>query len=132
MSGKGSAPRPIPDYKTYESNWDLIFKGKKEMTWNMVEMDVLRWSEARGIIPNSTSKAQLKKAYEEMDELSAAIDTRNIVGIIDGLGDVLVCLINVAALEDLDLTGCLKAAYAEIKDRKGYMNADGIFVKEPT
>lgn len=102
------------------------------MTWNMVELDVIRWSEARGIIPNSTSKAQLIKAYEELDELSKAIDLRDSAGIIDGLGDVLVCLINVAALEDLDLTRCLKAAYAEIKDRKGYMNADGIFVKEPT
>ena len=100
------------------------------MTWNIIELDVIRWSEARGIIPNSTSAAQLKKAYEEMAELSEAIETRNKEGIIDGLGDVLVCLINVAALEDLDLTRCLKAAYEEIKDRKGYMNKDGIFVKE--
>lgn len=102
------------------------------MTWNIAELDVIRWSEARGIIPNSTSKAQLIKAYEEMDELSSAIDNRDTAGIIDGLGDVLVCLINVAALEDLDLTRCLKAAYEEIKDRKGYMSSDGIFVKEQT
>lgn len=100
------------------------------MTWNIVELDVIRWSEARGIIPNSTSAAQLKKAYEEMDELSEAISNRDNARIVDGIGDVLVCLINVAALEDLDLTRCLKAAYQEIKDRKGYMNKDGIFVKE--
>ena len=100
------------------------------MTWNIVELDVIRWSEARGIIPNSTSKAQLKKAYEEMGELSEAIEAGNRAGIIDGIGDVLVCLINVAALEDLDLTRCLKAAYEEIKDRKGYMGADGIFHKD--
>ena len=50
--------------------------------------------------------------------------------IIDGLGDVVVCLINIAALEDLDLTACLKSAYEQIKDRKGYMNKDGIFVKQ--
>ena len=100
------------------------------MTWNIVELDVIRWSEARGIIPNSTSMAQLKKAFEEMYELSAAIDNRDTAGIIDGLGDVLVCLINVAALEDLDLTQCLKSAYQEIKDRKGYMNSQGIFVKD--
>jgi hypothetical protein len=30
----------------------------------------------------------------------------------------------------LDLTQCLKAAYEQIKDRKGYMNEHGIFVKE--
>ena len=27
--GKGSAPRPIPDRKRFEENWDKIF-GKKE------------------------------------------------------------------------------------------------------
>lgn len=100
------------------------------MTWNIVEMDVIRWSEARGIIPNSTSFAQYKKAQEEMLELQTAIVDRDRAGIIDGLGDVLVCLINVAALEDVSLTDCLDAAYQEIKDRRGYMNKDGIFVKE--
>lgn len=100
------------------------------MSWNMVELDVIRWSEDRKIIPNSTSLAQYKKAQEEMAELGAALECRDRDQIIDGLGDVLVCLINVAALEDLDLTQCLRAAYEQIKDRKGTMNADGIFVKE--
>jgi NTP pyrophosphatase (non-canonical NTP hydrolase) len=100
------------------------------MSWAFTELEVIRWSEARGIIPNSTSLAQLSKAYEEMEELENAINLRDKPGIIDGLGDVLVCLINVAALEDLDLTRCLEAAYNEIKDRKGHMNKEGIFVKD--
>ncbi len=29
MSGKGSAPRPIPDYDKYSDNYDLIFRKKK-------------------------------------------------------------------------------------------------------
>jgi uncharacterized protein YabN with tetrapyrrole methylase and pyrophosphatase domain len=101
------------------------------MSWNLIELDVIRWSEARGIIPNSTSVAQYRKAQEEMHELHTALINRNRADIIDGLGDVLVCLINVAALENVDLTHCLKSAYDEIKDRKGHMNAGGIFVKEP-
>lgn len=101
------------------------------MSWNQIEMDVIRWSEERGIIPNSTSVAQYRKAQEEMHELHAAIINRDRAGIIDGLGDVLVCLINVAALENVDLTHCLASAYNEIKDRKGHLNAGGIFVKEP-
>ena len=101
------------------------------MSWNIIEMDVIRWSEERGIIPNSTSVAQYRKAQEEMHELHTALINRNRADIIDGLGDVLVCLINVAALENVDLTHCLKSAYDEIKDRKGHMNAGGIFVKEP-
>lgn len=28
--GKGSAPRPIPDRKKFEENWDRIFKPKKD------------------------------------------------------------------------------------------------------
>jgi hypothetical protein len=30
MSGKGSKPRPIPNPKKYEENWDRIFGKKKE------------------------------------------------------------------------------------------------------
>jgi uncharacterized protein YabN with tetrapyrrole methylase and pyrophosphatase domain len=101
------------------------------LSWNIIEMDVIRWSEERGIIPNSTSVAQYRKAQEEMHELHTALINRNRADIIDGLGDVLVCLINVACLENVDLTHCLQTAYNEIKDRKGHMNAGGIFVKEP-
>ena len=28
--GKGSAPRPIPDRKKFEDNWDRIFKKKEQ------------------------------------------------------------------------------------------------------
>lgn len=28
--GKGSSPRPIPDYKEYEKNWDRIFGRDKD------------------------------------------------------------------------------------------------------
>lgn len=100
------------------------------MTWNITEMDVIRWSEKRGIIENSDSKTQLLKAFSEMGELADAINKKDRPGIIDGLGDVLVCLINVATIEDLDLTRCLKSAYNEIKDRTGYLNKDGVFIKD--
>jgi uncharacterized protein YabN with tetrapyrrole methylase and pyrophosphatase domain len=100
------------------------------MSWSMTELKVIRWSEERGIIPNSTSLSQWHKAQEEMNELQTAITNRDRPGIIDGLGDVLVCLINVAALEDVSLTDCLAHAYGEIKNRKGFLGKDGIFVKE--
>jgi len=100
------------------------------LSWNETEMDVIRWSEARGIIPNSTSIAQYRKAQEEIHELHTALIERDRRGIIDGVGDVLVCLINICALENITMTSCLKFAYEEIKDRKGHMNAGGIFVKQ--
>ena len=99
------------------------------MSWNVTELDVIRWAEARGIVANSDSKTQLLKAVSEMGELADAIIKRDRPAIVDGIGDVLVCLIVVGALEDIDLTKCLEAAYSEIKDRKGYLNKDGVFVK---
>lgn len=100
------------------------------MSWTDVQLKVIRWSEERGIIANSDSKTQLLKAVSEMGELADAVIKRDRGAITDGLGDVLVCLINVAAIEDLDLTECLSAAFEEIKDRKGYLTKDGVFVKE--
>jgi NTP pyrophosphatase (non-canonical NTP hydrolase) len=100
------------------------------VSWAVTELEVIRWAEARGIVANSDSKTQLLKAVSEMGELADAIIKRDRPAIIDGIGDVLVCLIVVGALEDTDLTKCLEAAYSEIKDRKGYLNKDGVFVKQ--
>lgn len=100
------------------------------MSFAEVEMKVIQWSEARKIIPNSTALAQAKKAVEEVGELYDALAEDDLAKVIDGVGDTLVCLINVCALKDLSVVECLKVAYEEIKDRKGTMNAEGIFVKE--
>lgn len=100
------------------------------MSWNIVELEVIRWAEARGIIQNSSSDKQFMKAVEEMGELASALNKKDREALIDALGDVLVCLINLATIEDLDLTQCLQHAYDQIKDRKGYLTKEGIFVKE--
>ena len=100
------------------------------MSYSDIEMKVIQWSEARKIIPNSTPVAQWKKCMEEMEELRDAIYFEKLDDAKDGVGDVVVCLINICALLDINLVDCLKLAYEEIKDRKGYMNEDGIFVKE--
>lgn len=100
------------------------------MSYASVEIDVIQWAEARKIIPNATSQTQLLKTMSELGELADAIIKRDRAQIIDGLGDVLVTLIIVAALEDLDLVKCLESAYAEIKDRKGTLLPTGVFVKE--
>jgi NTP pyrophosphatase (non-canonical NTP hydrolase) len=105
--------------------------GSKEMSsYAELEMKVLQWSEARKIVPNSTPFAQSIKAVEEINELVDALRDGNRIEAIDAVGDTMVCLINVCALMDVNLTDCLEAAYHQIKDRRGYMNAEGIFVKE--
>ena len=99
-------------------------------TFAELEMAVIRWSEARQIIQNSTPLAQSIKAVEEINELVDALRDNNKVDAIDAIGDTFVCLINVCALLDVNLTECLEAAYEQIKDRKGYLNDEGIFVKQ--
>ena len=100
------------------------------MSYAEVELKVLRWSEQRRIIPNSTPFAQSMKAVEEINELVDALRRNHREDAIDAIGDTVVCLINVCALLDVNLVDCLEAAYSQIKDRRGYMNAEGIFVKE--
>lgn len=100
------------------------------MSYAETEMKVIQWSEARKIIPNSTPRAQAVKAVEEINELVDALAKGDRNEAIDAIGDTTVCLINVCALLDVDFVSCLKAAYEQIKDRRGYMNAEGIFVKE--
>ncbi len=100
------------------------------MSYADVEMKVIQWAEARRILPNSTSQTQLLKTMSELGELADAIIKRDRPGIVDGLGDVLVTLIIVAAKEDVDLVDCLKSAYNEIKDRTGTMMPNGVFIKD--
>ena len=100
------------------------------MSYAEIEMSVLRWGEARGIVQNSTPAAQAVKTQEELDELIDAIRNGDKEAMKDAYGDILVTLVMGCACADLDLVECFKGAYEEIKDRKGYLGADGIFVKQ--
>jgi NTP pyrophosphatase (non-canonical NTP hydrolase) len=96
----------------------------------MIEMDIIRWAEARKIIPNSSPETQLLKAISELGELADATIKKDRAGIVDGVGDVMVCLVNYCALQDIDLVSCMESAYNEIKHRKGTLMPNGVFVKE--
>lgn len=100
------------------------------MSYKEVELKVLRWAEARKIIPNAKPHSQLLKAMSEMGELADAEGKGDRDAIKDAVGDVMVCLINYCALHDIDLVDCLWGAYEEIKDRKGTLMPSGVFVKE--
>jgi NTP pyrophosphatase (non-canonical NTP hydrolase) len=100
------------------------------MNYKKLEIEVIRWAEARKIIPNAKPHTQLLKAVSEMGELADAEIKGDMLAIKDGVGDVLVCLIIYCALNDIDLSECLELAYKEIKDRKGTLLANGTFVKD--
>ncbi len=100
------------------------------MNFETLEQDVLRWAEARKIIPNSTPNVQLLKTVSELGELADATIKGDDDEIADGVGDVLVTLIIYCALQDIDPIVCLASAYDTIKDRKGTLTPEGVFVKE--
>ena len=97
-----------------------------------IESDIIRWSEARKIIPNSTPTAQLLKAFSEMGELADATAKQNRDEIIDAVGDVMVCLINYCVLQDINLVNCMEVAYDQIKNRRGTLLPNGVFQKDAT
>ena len=100
------------------------------MSYSEVEMKIVQWGEARGIVQNATAQSQAIKTLEEVTELFDAINKRDLDAAKDAVGDIVVTLIMVCAVLDIDLVQCLKGAYNEIKDRKGYLTKEGIFVKE--
>lgn len=100
------------------------------MSYSMIEIDVIRWGEARHIVQNSNPRAQAIKTLEEVGELMQAIADNDREAMIDAYGDILVTLVMGCATADLDLVSCFKHAYEQIKDRKGYLSPEGIFVKE--
>lgn len=81
-------------------------------------------------LPNATPSTQLLKAMSEFGELADAENKSDLPAIKDGVGDVMVCLINYCALRDITLIECLEGAYNEIKNRRGTLLPNGVFVKE--
>ena len=87
------------------------------------------WATDKGIFTSGDPKTQYVKLQEEAGELAKAILNNDEPEIIDGLGDVLVVLINLSHLCGYKLEGCLATAYDVIKKRKGKM-VDGTFIKD--
>ena len=100
------------------------------MSYADIEMKVVQWGEARGIVQHSTPAAQAKKTIEELDELLAAIKAGDRAAMADAYGDILVTLVMGCACADLNLLTCFEGAYNEIKERKGSLNKEGLWVKE--
>lgn len=77
----------------------------------------------------ATGLSQIKKLKKELDELDSGLQLNDRHEIIDGIGDMLVVLVQIARLEGFTWDECLAQAWGDIKDRKGNMCC-GIFVKE--
>ena len=103
---------------------------------------VVQWAEDRNLIEGSTPTRQIYKTMEEATELAVAIGRYDAESaydeaeldahkaeIMDAIGDITVTLIIIAAQLDMTYENCLRAAYEQIKDRKGRME-NGIFIRD--
>ena len=92
--------------------------------------DLIRqWAAERHIYRNGDTKTQYVKLLEEAGELARAILKNDKPEFIDAIGDMVVVLTNLAALEGLKIEDCVTSAYSVIASRKGKM-INGTFVKE--
>ena len=103
---------------------------KEECTcMNPTHFDLIRdWAQARGLYDGGDPKTQALKLVEEVGETCRAILKEDAVEMIDGIGDCVVVLTNLAELIGTPIEECIDKAYNEIKGRKGKM-ANGTYVK---
>lgn len=110
-----------------------------------LEQKVIEWAKEKGILEKATPTAQCDKTFEEVEELSEALEAQRMdlfeftnskgkvvntkFEIQDALGDILVTIIIQAEMQDLKLEDCLQSAYDVISKRTGKM-LNGQFVKD--
>ena len=87
-----------------------------------------QWGLDRGIIQNGNELAQGLKLVSEMGELADNLAKGRCIK--DDIGDCMVVLNMLANMTGVKLEDCLAQAWGDIKDRKGYMNEHGVFIKE--
>ena len=97
---------------------------------NLSQFDLIReWANERGLYKGGDSKTQALKLVEEVGETCKAILKSDEPEIIDGIGDCVVVLTNLAELIGTPIEDCIAAAYNEIKGRTGKMD-NGTFKKD--
>ena len=97
---------------------------------NPSHFDLIRgWAQTRGLYDGGDPKTQALKLVEEVGETCRAILKQDTKEMIDGIGDCVVVLTNLAELIGTPIEDCIDKAYNEIKGRTGKMN-NGTFKKD--
>jgi len=107
-----------------------IMSDTRQKCDTMCRFDKIRlWAENRGLYHKGDPKTQTLKLMEEAGEICRAVLKKDEEQIIDGIGDCVVVLTNLAHLAGTSIEECIDAAYDEIKDRTGKMS-NGTFKKD--
>jgi NTP pyrophosphatase (non-canonical NTP hydrolase) len=90
---------------------------------------IREWATNKGIYEKGDPKTQFVKLSEEMGELAQSILKNDPEEFMDAIGDCVVVLTNLAALNDVKIEDCINGAYGVIAKRTGKM-VNGTFVKD--
>ena len=87
------------------------------------------WADERGLYDKGDPKTQYIKLMEETGEIGRALLKEDTNEIVDGIGDAVVVLTNLAELIGVPIEECIQSAYDVIAKRTGKM-VNGTFVKD--
>jgi len=111
------------EYNPCTCEKDYVNKGPSQF-------DLIRqWADERGLYEKGDPKTQALKLVEEVGEISRAIIKDDFDEVIDGIGDSVVVLTNLAELMGVSIEECIASAYSVISKRTGKM-VNGTFVKD--
>jgi len=86
------------------------------------QFDLIReWASERGLYDKGDPKTQALKLVEEVGETCRAILKEDHKEVVDGIGDCVVVLTNLAELMNTNIETCIDIAYNEISNRTGKM-----------
>ena len=96
----------------------------------VAHFDLIReWANERGLYSVGDTKTQTLKLMEEAGEICRAVLKVDKQATMDGIGDCVVVLTNLAELAGTSIEECIDLAYNEIKNRTGKMS-NGTFKKD--
>jgi len=106
------------------------FARRPRQTVGLNDFDLIRmWANQRGIYKHGDTKTQSLKLVEEVGEICRAILKEDHDEVVDGIGDAVVVLTNLAELQGVRIEHCIKEAYKVIAKRSGKM-VNGTFKKD--
>jgi len=107
-----------------------IMSDSRKTCETMCRFDKIRlWANDRGLYNSGDPKTQALKLVEEVGETCRAILKQDAKEMVDGIGDCVVVLTNLAELIGTPIEDCIDKAYDEIKNRTGKMS-NGTFKKD--
>ena len=94
------------------------------------QFDLIRdWADERGLYDKGDVKTQTLKLMEEAGEICKATLKEDYDEVLDGIGDCVVVLTNLAHLHGVSIEECIQMAYDVISKRTGKM-VNGTFKKD--